>query len=678
MYAEVVLNIPLNKTFHYIIPAHIDAASLKGKRVKVPPLGASAKIKHQLFLPDVNSGVARAITGYVINVTGNADPALEYKPLISVIDEEPIFNEESLLLSKWLCENYVCSLGEALSAVVPVSMKPSSQKRKSTQKKYSQNPKHTLNAAQLNAQTRINAAIEKGTFSPFLLHGVTGSGKTEVYLNAIETALKHGRSAVMLIPEISLTAQFVEIVKGRFGSACGVWHSHVTSVQKYKLYKGALSGEIKIMIGARSAVFAPFKNVGVIIVDEEHEKTYKQEDKPSYDARETAFWRAKFHNAAVVLGSATPSLESYAKCENGSVELIELPERVDKKQMPEVKIISTKGRFLKNGSLFLPESIEAISKALVRREQVIVFLNRRGHSPQVACKSCGNVYQCKDCSISMVYHKNPEHLKCHYCGSTKKMNITCPICKGKEFQVFGTGTQKVEMELKTVFPHAKIFRLDGDTATNKTVYEKAYRGLKDENYDILLGTQMIAKGFDFPNVTLVVVADADTSLYLPDFTSASRTFELITQVAGRAGRGDRRGKVIVQTSNPDHYALAHASRHDYKNFQKEENRIREKFNYPPYVDLAKLTLRNVKEDKAAEDADVLCEHLTKFAKTKNLPVKFIGPSEAYIAKLHNTYRYNIVLKGAKDDILKVCAEIQNFKPSSGTVISTEISPSSLV
>ena len=560
---EVAVPVPLNKTFSYLPPEHCEPESIVGKRVKV-------------------NFANKTVTAYALSVQEIKSDVYKLKKIESIIDSEPIINKESLRLAEYIIENYICSPGEALAAVIPASMKP--PKRKPKVKKEINKPsdeKHILNPYQQNAVDLINKAISKRVKSSFLIHGVTASGKTEIYLNLIEHSLKNNRSAIMLIPEIALTTQFVDIVTKRFGSLVGVWHSGITNVEKYKLFIKAKNNEIKIILGARSAVFRPFSDLGLIIIDEEHEHTYKQEQKPSYDAREIALWRAGYHGASVVLGSATPSLESFKDALENKTVLVDLPERIDKRELPEVKVLSLKNRIY-GGSLLLPETIDAISKALARREQVIVFLNRRGYAPSIMCRKCSSVYQCPNCSISMVYHRNPDTLKCHYCGESQKLPVECSVCKSRDIAVFGTGTQKVEAELKKMFPNANIFRLDGDTASSKENYKKAYLGIKNEEYDILLGTQMIAKGFDFPRVSLVCVVDADTSLYLPDFKSAEKTFQLITQVAGRCGRGEIKGNVIVQTSHPEHYAIEYAKDHDFISFYKAETAQLKKLLYPPF------------------------------------------------------------------------------------------------
>jgi primosomal protein N' (replication factor Y) len=557
-------------------------------------------------------------------------------------------------------------------------MKPSKRTSKMTKDKIEIiNERHILNKHQQNAVSIINENLDRNSYAVFLIHGITASGKTEVYINTIEYALKQNKNAIMLIPEISLTPQFVYVMTKRFGSDIGVWHSGITNVEKYKLFHKAKKGEIKIMLGARSAVFAPFKNLGLIIIDEEHEHTYKQEQKPSYDAREIAKWREEYHNGVVVLGSATPSLESYKDAKEKKINLIELPERIDKKELPEVEIISLKERLFKI-SLLLPETVDAISKALARKEQIIIFLNRRGYSPAIMCKKCGSVYQCPKCSISMVFHRNPDLVKCHYCGETRYLPLTCSVCKGREVTVFGSGTQKVEDELKRLFKNAKIFRLDSDTSSCKESYANAYNGIKNEEYDILLGTQMIAKGFDFPKVSLVCVIDADTSLYIPGFKSVERTFQLITQVAGRSGRGNIKGSVIVQTNNPSHYAIEHSKNHDFISFYNIEIEQRKKMFYPPYCDIAKITLRNKNEQKVDEDSENLFTFLKGLNDTCELGLKLLGPVPAYIAKLNNIYRRHIIIKGEREKILHLVKSAESFKQSSGTFVGVEIMPSELL
>ncbi|MDR2399202.1 MAG: primosomal protein N' [Endomicrobium sp.] len=657
---DVAVPVPLNKTFHYLPLEGINPQSFVGKRVKVP-FGK------------------RILFGYVLSSLDiKEETYFKVKPIIDVIDEENLIDKEARELADYISKNYVCSLGEAYASIIPISMKMPKKISKKTKDNFEiKSERHILNNQQQNAVSIINENLDKNSYSTFLIHGITASGKTEVYINAINHALSQGKSAIMLIPEISLTPQFVDIMAKRFGSILGVWHSGITNVEKYKLFHKAKTNEVKIMLGARSAIFSPFKKIGIIIIDEEHEYTYKQEQKPSYDAREIAKWRGKYHNGVVVFGSATPSLESYKDAKDNNIGLIELNERIDKKELPEVKIISLKERLF-NTSLLLPETVDAISKALSRKEQIIVFLNRRGYSPAIMCRKCGSVYQCPNCSISMVFHRNPDLVKCHYCSETKYLPLTCSVCKGREIAVFGSGTQKIEDELKRLFKTARIFRLDSDTASSKESYANAYNGIKSKEYDILLGTQMIAKGFDFPRVSLVCVIDADTSLYLPGFKSVERTFQLVTQVAGRSGRGDIKGTVIVQTNNPAHYAIEHAKNHDFVNFYNIEIEQRKKMFYPPYCDVAKIVLRNKNEEKVDEDSENLFAFLKDLNNSHELALKLLGPVPAYIAKLNNTYRRHIIIKGKRQEILYLAQFVESFKQFSGTFVGVEIMPSELI
>ncbi|OEG71628.1 hypothetical protein ATZ36_02590 [Candidatus Endomicrobiellum trichonymphae] len=657
---ESAVPVPLNKIFYYLPPESVCPESIVGKRVKVQ-FGK------------------RILTAYAISCRNvENDSSLKLKRIIKVVDDDSLITRETMELADYISKNYVCSLGEALASIIPISMRApkriSKNKNIYEEKVYE---RHILNAQQSNAVNLIKENLEKRVYNAFLLYGVTASGKTEVYIKAVEYALEQNRSAIMLIPEISLATQFVDIMTKRFGANVGVWHSGISSIEKYSLFSKAKNGSIKIMIGARSAVFAPFKNLGLIIVDEEHEHTYKQEQKPSYDAREIAKRRCVYHNAVVVLGSATPSLESYKDALENRLNLIELNERIYKRELPEVKVLTLRDRIFKTG-LLLPETIEAMSKALARKEQIIVFLNRRGYSPTIMCRKCGSVYQCSKCSVSMVFHRNPNLLKCHYCGLIKNLPVACSVCKSRDISVFGTGTQKVEDELKKLFKTARIFRLDGDTASSEENYEKAYRGIKNEEYDILIGTQMIAKGFDFPRVSLACVVDADTSLYLPGFKSVEKTFQLITQVAGRSGRRDMRGSVIVQTNHPQHYAIEYAKNHDFVSFYKIEIEERKKLFYPPYCDVAKISIRNKEEKRADEDSEKLFSILEDSIKSCKLGLKLLGPVPAYIAKLNNIYRKHIIIKGGRENILKLAGLLETFKQSSGTFIGIEIMPSDLI
>ena len=659
--AEIVFPIPIDKSFSYKICDNLAASQIINRRVKAP-FGK------------------RILTGYCIAVKENSvqQPQKQLKEIIEVLDSQPVITDEMNKMAVWLSKTYLCSVGEALSVIVPVSLKVPKRKEK-TKKEITkkENPNFNITKYQKAALDEICSAIDKQKNNNFLLHGVTGSGKTEIYLRSIQKVLEQNKTAIFLLPEIALTPQFIKIIKTRFGNIFALWHSEVSLIKKYKIFDSIQKGEIKIVIGARSAIFLPFTNLGLIIIDEEHETTYKQNNKPCYDAKEIALWRAKYNNAVCVFGSATPALDTYKKSIDGSFKLLELPERIDSKPLPKIEMVSLKNVNLKD-SVLSKKIILSIKQALARREQVIIFLNRRGFSSTLMCQKCDAVYQCPNCSVSMVYHKYPEVLKCHYCGKQIEFPIKCPKCGGKTFRIFGVGTQRVEEELKKLFPFSKIFRLDADTATSKDVYRKVYEGVKNEEYDILLGTQMVAKGFDFSRVSLVCVVDADTSLYLPDFSSSERTFQLITQVAGRCGRADIKGKVLVQTNFAQNYALVNAQNYSYKNFYEQEMNFREQLQYPPFCDMAKVTVRNKEDKKAQEVAQMIYEILeTKIAQL-NYKISLMGPCQNYIAKLNGSYRWQIILKGKNEQIRPLLKDLINTKLPVQTYMNLELNPTDLL
>ena len=405
----------------------------------------------------------------------------------------------------------------------------------------------------------------------FLLYGVTGSGKTEIYLQSIQRVLEDGREGIVLVPEISLTPQMVNRFKGRFGDQVAVLHSGLSVGEKYDEWRKIQRKEVKVVVGARSAVFAPFENLGIIIIDEEHETSYKQEDNPRYHARDVAIERAKKHQCPVVLGSATPSLESFARAEKRVYHLLTLSKRMNDQNLPDVKIVDMREELREgNRSMFSRELFEKLQDRLMKKEQTVLFLNKRGHSSFVMCRDCGYVVQCPNCDISLTYHRYNQQMKCHYCGYESVVPTTCPECTSDHIRYFGTGTQKVEEELGKIFPEAKVIRMDVDTTSRKGSHEKLLTEFHEGQADILLGTQMIAKGFDFPNITLVGVLSADTMLHLPDFRSSEKTFQLLTQVSGRAGRHELAGEVVIQTYSPEHYSIELAGQQDFDLFYQKE------------------------------------------------------------------------------------------------------------
>lgn len=510
-------------------------------------------------------------------------------------------------------------------------------------------------AEQLKALTEIRAAIDRRDRKAFLIHGVTGSGKTEVYLQAIAYCLEKGRQAIALVPEISLTPQMVERFKGRFGDLVAVIHSGLSMGERYDEWRRVKNGRVKVVVGARSAVFAPFSDPGLFIIDEEHEISYKQEDNPKYHAREVAMARAHLSGSAVVMGSATPSLESYSRAIAGKYRLLTLDRRVQGRSMPRVDIIDLRDEMhAGHRSIFSRRLIEKMERTLKRGEQAILFLNRRGYSTFVVCRDCGLVMKCPKCSISLTLHARENLLRCHYCDFTRKSPDLCPKCQSGSIRKFGIGTQKVEEEVARWFPEARIARMDMDTTAGKGSHEKILNMLKEGKTDILVGTQMIAKGLDFPGVTLVGVITADTSLNLPDFRSAERTFQLLTQVAGRAGRGQVPGEVIIQTYSPDHYSVTKARDHDYLSFYREEIRVRGELEYPPYCSLVRIVIYGLEENSVIRSAEILAGQLRKRVGGHNLGVTepLLGPAPAPINRLRNRFRWQICLRGKPASLIR--------------------------
>nr|WP_277294785.1 primosomal protein N' [Streptococcus hyointestinalis] len=496
----------------------------------------------------------------------------------------------------------------------------------------------------------VSAAIGKDS-TPFLLEGVTGSGKTEVYLHIIDKVLKQGKTAIVLVPEISLTPQMTHRFISRFGKQVAIMHSGLSDGEKYDEWRKIKSGKARVVVGARSAIFSPLDNIGAIIIDEEHEASYKQESNPRYHARDVAILRAKYHKAVVVLGSATPSIESRARASRKVYHFLQLTKRANPKaSLPQVEIADFRDYLgQKSPSNYTPLLLEKIANRLERGEQSVLMLNRRGYSSFIMCRECAYVDNCPNCDISLTLHMDTKTMNCHYCGFTKAIPRTCPNCNSRSIAYYGTGTQKAYDELQEVFPQARILRMDVDTTRKKGAHEKILRAFGNGEADILLGTQMIAKGLDFPNVTLVGVLNADTSLNLPDFRSSERTFQLLTQVAGRAGRGDKSGEVVIQTYNPDHYAIQLAKQQDYETFYRYEMNVRKQMSYPPYYYTVGITLSLADELELTRKA---YQVLAMLKEALSPEAKLLGPTPKPIARTHNLYHYHIIIKYRFEDNLE--------------------------
>lgn len=530
-------------------------------------------------------------------------------------------------------------------------------------KKRKASKKFTLNVKQQEAKEAIQRFIEKKEYHPFVLHGVTGSGKTEVYLQVIEKAIEKNQQAIVLIPEISLTPLMIRRFVERFGSIVGVLHSRLSKGERYEQWQKAKDGKTKIMIGPRSAIFAPFQNLGIIVVDEEHEHTYKSETSPRIQAKEIAIWRAKYHNVPIVFGSATPAIETYKKAIEGEYTLLELPAKAVKGASATIEIVDM-GEELQSGNTDILSNTlyEAIKNSLEKKEQVLLFLNKRGYSGFISCRSCGFVYKCRHCDVSLTYHRDVKKMICHICGYEEIFSKTCPSCQSKYFKGFNIGTQKVETEMKRIFPKARICRMDQDTTSKKDSHEKIIHAFENYEYDIMIGTQMITKGHDFHRVTTVGILAADLSLHQENYLASENTFQLIHQMIGRTGRGKLAGKAIVQTYSPEHFSIVMAVKGDYKGFYKEETVYRELMKYPPYINLLQVVSAH-KEYKILQLFMEQVKNLIveEFAKEDEYTV--LGPTPAKIMKVKDYYRMKILVKS--NDYKKLTRLIHGIYNMSG-------------
>ncbi|MBL7068769.1 MAG: primosomal protein N' [Candidatus Omnitrophica bacterium] len=660
-YASCVIRMPLNKTFSYRIPERLDGEAAIGKRVWIP------------FGP-------RRVVGYIVDIQNKVDIE-NVRPIENVIDREPIVSEELLSLTRWISRYYICSWGEAIAAAIPGVLKKGRTSMRPKKLFRDRRVQKTLDLPPTDEQRTaldvIKGSIDDNEFLVFLLHGVTASGKTEVYMQAIGHALKKNKSSIVLVPEISLTPQTVERFKSRFGNEVAVMHSGLVGSRRFHEYKRIREGQARIVVGARSAIFSPVKNLGLVIVDEEHETSYKQETTPRYHAREVAIKRAEITKSIVILGSATPSLESYYNAKKKVFKLIELTRRLKDIDFPKVNIIDMRKEFYQRhyATIFSRPLRDGIERVMAKKQQAILFLNRRGFSTFINCKNCGTVMRCKRCDSVLVYHYSKKRLVCHYCNWSAQPLEICPKCRSSYVKYFGTGTERVESELHRYFPEGRMGRMDTDTTKKRGSHDRILGKFKRHSINILVGTQMIAKGLDFPKVTLVGVISADTMLNLPDFRASERTFNLLTQVAGRAGRSKEGGRVIIQTYTPEHYAIAAASEHDYNAFYKREIRSREELALPPFVNIIRLMLRARKEDRVIKASN----DLAKIIKKNMRSVKILGPAPAVISKIRNQFRWNLVLKVKEPQEAAISLKeiLKNMKRPSGVFITVDVDPISV-
>lgn len=707
----------IDRVFDYSVPdCFLDKIKL-GIRVKVP----FGKME---------------LEGFVVEVKDSSD--IEVKDILDVIDDEAILNSELLELGKKMQEDTLATLISCYQIMLPKALKAKNgqviNKKFDTYYylnkdivcygKLSTSQEKIINLcmekefvlrkelvdislSSLNTLIKKNILLEKKLehyrlsynekiepkkeltndqksvvdevlantgYFPYLLFGVTGSGKTEVYMELIEDALNKGKTSIVLVPEISLTPQMVLRFQKRFGDNIAAIHSALSDGEKYDEWRRIVKGEAKIVIGARSAIFAPLNNIGMIIIDEEHSDSYKQDDSnPRYNAKDIALLRGKYHNCPVIMGSATPSLEVFARAKKGVFKLLELPNRINGKSLPHINIVDMNEMISKTKGHFSPVLLEAISARLLKNEQIILLLNRRGYSSFVTCKNCGYTFKCPNCDITLTYHKSSRTLRCHYCGYGTKVYDTCPECHEKSINDLGVGTEKVEEELNKLFPESRILRMDFDTTSRKGMHEKMIKAFKNHEYDILLGTQIVSKGLDFDNVTLVGVINADTSLNIPDFRSSETTFSLLAQVAGRAGRSDKEGEVIIQTFNPEHYAIQYTKKHDYLGFYNREMSIRRELKYPPYYYICYVKISG-KDNKYIYEESL---KITKLFHNKLISMIILGPSPCTIFKLNNIYRYGIILKYKKDEDLREVLNkvIEHYKDNRNIKIDVNFNPS---
>ena len=681
MFADVLVEVITKgneKTFTYHIPDGMNANI--GMRALVP------------FGP-------RKIEGFIVKIYDEVELDYEVKDIIKLVDDKPVLNEEMLELGKYISKKTLSSLTLAYQTMLPRALKAREKNninkkmvrfvrvirdgdfktvkqqevfdyvKKNGEVLKSEANKVSTSACQTlikngyleefdkevyrtvddvevekkdyiltEEQENVLKKIKFGKFKPYLLHGVTGSGKTVVYIKLIEKILKEGKEAILLVPEISLTPQVVEIFKKQFGKVVAILHSGLSNGEKYDEWRKIERKEVSIVIGARSAIFAPFTNLGIIIVDEEHSATYKQENVPRYNAIDIALRRGKRYDIPIVLGSATPSIESYTRVKTGVYELLVMKNRVNK-SLPKVYLIDMKDEFKKGNRVFSEIFKEKMKDRLNKGEQVLVLLNRRGFSTVITCKTCGFTHKCPNCDIPLTYHKNHNIMKCHYCDYTAPKLFECPECHSKNINALGMGTEKLENLIKKEFEKARVIRMDQDTTRNKGAHKRIIDDFKNEKYNVLVGTQMIAKGLDFPKVTLVCVINGDASLNIPDFRSSERTYELLSQVSGRAGRDKLLGEVIIQGFNVNHYSILYAKENDYESFYNEEMKIRKVLKYPPYYNLCLIKVSGKVYDKVFAEATKIVTYLKS-----NLDNIILGPASSSMPKINNIYYVQIIIK----------------------------------
>ena len=627
-----------------------------------------AKIGSKVYVPFARSRNLRE--AYVVETDEHSGDGLGKRlRYIEKVDDDVSLSEEMIRTALWMKKRYICRLIDAVNCFTPVGEKARRGQRKNpfAEEKGEPSSVKELTLQQAQILQRIGEAAKAKKHMRFLLHGVTGSGKTEIYIRAAQQVLEQGRNVIVLVPEIALTGQIIDRFIGRFGSGkVAVLHSKLSLGERYDQWKkvrDGCDGDGQIVIGARSAVFAPLENIGLIVIDEEHETTYKSDHTPKYDTIEVALKRVqdKDNNGILLLGSATPSVVSYQRAQEGIYELLELTERYNKVVLPEVSIVDMREELKRgNRSIISSELCSKMKDTLEAGRQVILFLNRRGYSTFVSCRECGYVARCPGCGLSLTYHKAGGQAVCHYCGYHEPAPNKCPECGSKYIRYFGSGTEKLEEAVSDLFPEYAAERLDLDTVKRKGELTRKLKAFRSGKTQILIGTQIIAKGLDFRNVGLSGIVSADVSLNIPDFRSPERTFQLITQAAGRAGRGDSQGHVVIQTYSPEHYAVAFASQHDYKGFFETEKQLRAYMGYPPYSDLFQIVFTAKREDAAKDGAESWYERIRGRMAREDQEMVF-PPQQAYLGKIKDIYRYSMLIKcpqGRRAEYSRIVAAVR--------------------
>ena len=658
MYAEVAVCLPFSKTFLYEINDPVEVAT----RVTIP-FGK------------------REVQGFVVGTRADKPSELEkVRPITGVVDSVPLIRPDVFELCRWISEYYMAPFGEVLKGALPphITGKHVAAFDGGTTAPAAVQPRVVLTEGQSTALETIRS---KRGFSPILLHGITGSGKTEIYMQAVELCRSQGRTALILVPEIGLTPQLRERFAGRFGPRMALLHSSLTRRQRIDEWLRIYNGLAPIVIGTRSALFAPLENLGIIIVDEEHESSYKQDEMPRYHARDCAVVRAKMADVAVVLGSATPSMESFRNAELKKYTYIHLPDRVEERKLPCVEIVNMREEYVRQGkqAVFSDRLLAGMKARVERGEQAIVLLNRRGFSMFLLCRQCAHSFQCRDCSVSMTYHRKIDRLLCHYCGFSRSPDSECPKCGSEYIQYVGTGTEQLEQLLAERLPNARIGRVDRDTMRHLRDFDRVLGEFRKGKLDILVGTQMVAKGHDFPNVTLVGVIAADVALTLPDFRAAERTFQLLTQVSGRSGRGDTPGEVVIQSYFPDHYTFQLAVGQRFEEFYRREVHFRQAMFYPPFTVLAGIMVLETSRERAAR----LARGIGDFLDTVRTPrIRILGPAPAPLEKLNKTYRHQMLVKSAaREPLRRLLGQLRGFleeKKVGPTRVIIDVDPISLL